>query len=133
MIRGSDLKVVVIIYVSVRAFYAYVWMLSRLSISDFGYQSNDYKDKSREAKKCTVWLYMMERWIYNIAELRILHDLEHTDAMWGDQKRLLEMKHQDTYMSKTQSITNEFRMRWSREDRKDLHFLETTMCLVFWQ
>lgn len=51
MIRGSDLKVVVIIYVSVRAFYAYVWMLSRLSISDFGYQSNDYKDKSREAKE----------------------------------------------------------------------------------
>ena len=32
-------------------FYAYVWMLSRLSISDFGYQSNDYKDKSREAKE----------------------------------------------------------------------------------
>ena len=32
-------------------FYAYVWMLSRLSISDFGYQSNDYKDKSREVKE----------------------------------------------------------------------------------
>ena len=32
-------------------------------------------------KKCTVWLYMMERRTYNIAELRILHDLEHTDAM----------------------------------------------------